>query len=314
LVKVETRQEKPMREGTAETADVKGKIFEFAWWLKKQGLANVTIKNYTVMLRLLVQNGANIFDPENVKEALANINKSNAWKYAAVNAYTAFLKMRGDTWKPPVYRRQRKLPFIPLEREIDDLIAGCGKKTATLIQLLKETGMRVGEALRLRWINIDFKRHIIMLNAPEKNGNPRVFKVSSKLTEMLNLLQKKDNRVFACTYTSAKSCLALSRRKIAQKLRNPRLLQIHFHTLRHWRATIEYHKTKDVLHVKEMLGHRKLDTTLLYIQIEEALFKESSDEFHVKVAEKTEEIKALLEVGFEYVCEKNGLMFFRKRK
>jgi len=44
------------------------------------------------------------------------------------------------------------------------------------------------------------------------------------------------------------------------------------------------------------------------------LFKESSDEFHVKVAEKTGEIKALLEVGFEYVCEKSGLMFFRKRK
>ena len=27
-----------------------------------------------------------------------------------------------------------------------------------------------------------------------------------------------------------------------------------------------------------------------------------------------EEIKKLLEVGFEYVCEKDGLMFFRKRK
>jgi hypothetical protein len=32
------------------------------------------------------------------------------------------------------------------------------------------------------------------------------------------------------------------------------------------------------------------------------------------VAEKPEEIKALLEVGFEYVCEKDELMFFRKRK
>jgi len=43
-----------------------------------------------------------------------------------------------------------------------------------------------------------------------------------------------------------------------------------------------------------MLGHRKLDTTLMYIQIEKALFKESSDEFHVKVAEKTDGIKASL--------------------
>jgi hypothetical protein len=38
------------------------------------------------------------------------------------------------------------------------------------------------------------------------------------------------------------------------------------------------------------------------------------DEFTVKVASKPEEIKALLETGFEYICEKDGLMFFRKRK
>jgi len=39
-----------------------------------------------------------------------------------------------------------------------------------------------------------------------------------------------------------------------------------------------------------------------------------NDEFNVKVAEKSDEIKALLEVGFEYVCQKDSLMFFRKRK
>jgi predicted RNA binding protein YcfA (HicA-like mRNA interferase family) len=39
-----------------------------------------------------------------------------------------------------------------------------------------------------------------------------------------------------------------------------------------------------------------------------------NDEFNVKVAEKPDEIKALLEVGFEYVCQKDSLMFFRKRK
>jgi hypothetical protein len=75
-----------------------------------------------------------------------------------------------------------------------------------------------------------------------------------------------------------------------------------------------YHQARDPLYVKEFLGHRKLDTTLLYIQIERTIYKEQSDEFTVKVAEGPEEIKSLLEVGFEYVCEKDGLMFFRKRK
>jgi len=52
----------------------------------------------------------------------------------------------------------------------------------------------------------------------------------------------------------------------------------------------------------------------LYIDLEIVLFNTGNDEFTVKVAEKPEEIKALLEVGFEYVCENDGLLFFRKRK
>jgi hypothetical protein len=75
-----------------------------------------------------------------------------------------------------------------------------------------------------------------------------------------------------------------------------------------------YHQTKDILYVKEFLGHKRVEDTLLYVQISEVIFKETTDEFTVKLASKPEEIKQLLEVGFEYVCEKDSLMFFRKRK
>jgi NAD/NADP transhydrogenase alpha subunit len=34
----------------------------------------------------------------------------------------------------------------------------------------------------------------------------------------------------------------------------------------------------------------------------------------VRVASTPEEIKSLLEAGFDYVCEKDGLLYFRKRK
>ena len=54
---------------------------------------------------------------------------------------------------------------------------------------------------------------------------------------------------------------------------------------------------------------------MLYIYLEKQLFQSVNDDsFHVRVAKTPEEIKALLEVGFEYVLEKDGLLFFRKRK
>lgn len=91
-------------------------------------------------------------------------------------------------------------------------------------------------------------------------------------------------------------------------------MKISFHTFRHWKATTLYHETKDPLYVKEFLGHKKLDITLLYIQLEKALYKTDSDEFNVKVAETKDQIVELLAVGFQYICKKDGLSFFKKRK
>ena len=73
---------------------------------------------------------------------------------------------------------------------------------------------------------------------------------------------------------------------------------------------MEYHKTKDILHVMRMLGHRSINSTLLYTQ----LVNFEGDEYDVKVAERKEEIVALLEAGFEWVGKDGGLTYFRKRK
>ena len=300
--------------GAGQDKELEGKLINFAWWLKKQGKSDKTIRNYVWMLRLLAKHGADLEDPESIKDVLARLDKGNRWKRLAINAYSAYLKMHGLSWNPPKVNIVRKLPFIPLESELDALIAGCGPKTSTLLQLLKETGMRIGEALRLTWRSVDLERRVIILNEPEKNSNPRVFKISDKLIGMLNRPPKTNERVFPLTYNGVKNTFEHSRHKLAMKLNNPRLMKITFHTFRHWKATMEYHKTKDIMHVKELLGHKNIENTMLYIQVEKALFNEDSSEFTVKVAKTPEEIQSLLEAGFEYVCEKDDLMFFKKRK
>jgi len=77
---------------------------------------------------------------------------------------------------------------------------------------------------------------------------------------------------------------------------------------------MEYHKTKDLLHVMAFLGHKSLKSTEIYITIERTIFEPTSDEFIVRVTDKPDEVKSLLEVGFEYVCQKDNLIFMRKRK
>lgn len=61
-------------------------------------------------------------------------------------------------------------------------------------------------------------------------------------------------------------------------------------------------------------ARKNIESTMVYINIEQVLFEEAAEEFHVKATSDSKEIKALLEVGFQYICEKDGIMFFRKCK
>jgi len=288
------------------------KIVEYSFWLIKQGYSKSTIEGRVKILKRLVKLGANLYDPESVKETISKQdNWSEGRKELAVEAYTSFLSMLGGKWEPPRYRRIQKLPFIPTEEELDQLIASCGKKTAAFLQLLKETGIRAGEAWRLQWTDIDFVNLNVRV-APEKGSSPRLLKITSKLASMLNSLPKKSQLVFGgYPLRGFARQYSRQRRKAAEKLGNPRLTQITFHTFRHWKATMEYHKTKDILYVMRLLGHKNIKNTLIYTQLVD--FK-NEDDYICKVASTNDEIKALIEAGFEYVCEHNGAKFFRKRK
>ena len=77
---------------------------------------------------------------------------------------------------------------------------------------------------------------------------------------------------------------------------------------------MEYHKTKDIVHVKEVLGHKSIQNTMIYINLEQTTFQEQNDEFTTRVAKSLKGARALLEAGFEYVMEMDGVKVFRKRK
>jgi len=319
LVAVETRTENQVAGATKYSGEVKSKLFEFAWWMKKQGYKQSTINKYPDVLKIMAGRQVNIFDPESVKEGIA---KQETWstnsKHLVVNIYTTFLKFLGEKWDPPKYKQVNKLPFIPTEAEIDQLIAACSRRLGTFLQLLKETGMRPGEAWSLNWFNIDTERRTVTVNDPEKGSNPRILNISSHLAARLELLPKNTEYIFRNTLTQQIRNWTINfserRKTISRKLNNPRLLKITFKTLRHFKGTTLYHKTRDILYVKETLGHKDINNTLIYIHLEAAIFKTVNDTFTVRTATTLKEAEQLLEVGFEYVTELDNVKLFRKRK
>ena len=297
--------------GDISSGDEKELIFNCAWWMKKQGLAEQTIESRTKILRILAKRGVNLHDPESVKDGIARQKWCAGRKENAVLSYTTLLKMLGKTWTPPRYRRIEKDPWIPTESEVDQLIAGSSTKVSTFLQLLKETGMRPGEAWSLKWTDINTENSTVRIT-PEKGSNPRTLKLSSRLLSMMNKLERGKIYVFNNGLLDHFAQNFRQQRKaVAWKLNNSRINQINFKTLRHFKATMEYHKTKDILHVKYLLGHKRIENTLIYTHLVDF----GNDEYVSKVAKNATEACQLVEAGFDFVCSTpDGLIVFRKRK
>jgi len=116
LVRVESRIEKQAAGATWKPADIKTKIFEYAWWMKKQGYAESTITRRSRLLKSLVQSGANLLDPESIKEAIA---KKDAWssasKILAVAAYSTYLRPSAEHGIHHNTKRSESYPSSPLK-------------------------------------------------------------------------------------------------------------------------------------------------------------------------------------------------------
>ncbi len=254
--------------------------------------------------------GVRLLEPESVKEFLAVQDWDGNMLHIAKCAYSKFTKLNNLVWTPPRIHKVRKVPFIPLEEELDQLISGTYTMMVAFLQLLKNTGIRKGEAWELEWTDIDFKASIVTLNDPEKNGVARQLKLEVKTLSMINNLPKLGEKTFTGSLAEFERTYRRNRAKLAKKLQNQRLRKISFHTFRHWKASSLYRQGWRLYDIMKFLGHRDIKTTMIYTRT--ASFK--NEEYNVEVSTSLEKDKELLETGFEYVTDRDGVKFFRKRK
>lgn len=99
------------------------------------GLQESTIQPHIRALKAISRR-TDVLNPEFVKTYLASAQLSENRKKKLCDDLTGFYRYKHTHFDRPRYRRVEKLPFIPLQSEIDQLISGVGKKTAMFLQLL----------------------------------------------------------------------------------------------------------------------------------------------------------------------------------
>jgi integrase len=250
----------------------------------RQHIREVTAKAYIDRLRRLSRIG-NLDNTEQMKNIICTYQGSEACKELLSHAYDYWVKFNKLQWKKPHFVREEKPIFIPLEKELDVLIARPRLKMSVFLQTLKETGADSGEAWKLRWKDINVEHKTLDIT-PTKNHLARTLPVSSNLVSRLLQLPRKSDRVFNCkSLDGFRAGYEAMKNNLAVEQNNPRLCEIAFRSFRHWKATTEYAKTKDILHVKWMLGHKRFENTLIYTH----LVNFGSDDYVCKTARNVNE-------------------------
>jgi len=277
---------------------------------KNSGLAESTLKSISSSFRQISKN-ADLNNPEQVKAFIANLKLSNNTKQKHANNYNYYAKINGIKWEKPYYRSERKIPLIPTTQNIDKIISASSRKYATIFTILKQTGLEGMELATMPRTQIDVDRGII--NAEGCKGhNSRSFKLKPSTADLLRtyLAKYKGNYPFPRSKIMGQMWREF-RDRLAEKLSNPQLKMIPLRNLRHYYATRLYAKTKDILLVKQRLGHKKLETTMFYTQL---IHYNEEEEYTCKTATNVKEATELIEIGFQYITEIDGIKLFRKRK
>ena len=274
--------------------------------LKASGLTEGTLRNISYTL-IRLNKLCDITKPEEVKLQVANLKVANSYKQAILKAYNYFTVINQIQWTRPKYRTERKLPTIPTKENIMKVISA-SRKYAPIFKTLMETGLMPYELSQVTQKDIDFERGI--LNATGYKGHAsRTFKLTQETTAMLKQYFAKYTKFPKSEWMS--KLWRQHRNTVAKKLQDQTIHNIRLYDLRHYYATMLYHKTRDILLVKHQMGHKKIETTLIYTQL---LHFDEENQYTCKTANNIKQATQLIENGFEYITEIDGLRLFRKRK
>lgn len=282
--------------------------------LEEKGHAKNEIKNVQWTINHLNKN-ANINEPETVEQFIKKQNCTNNYKRRLCYVYKQYCNYKKMQWNSPHYTRDSKEIRIPTHEKIQMIIADAGKILSLKIKLSLETGLRPVELQNLKVKDLDTQQKTLYPTTA-KHGAPRKLKITENLTTLIQAHINRNKRepnetIFKGNPTSYGKDFREVRNRLAKKLNDPSIHEIRLYDLRHYFGTITYQKTKDLKHTQYLMGHKHSNTTDIYIHLSD---NDAEEEYTCKVATNIKEATELIETGFQYVTEMEGLKIFKKRK
>jgi len=285
------------------------------------GVKDETIKRIGYALTRLAQK-CNLNDPietgtyiRDMEHPLTKKPMDNATKNKYANAYKKYCTENGIQWKKLYYKIPEKTPLIPTPQNVQAIIDNASEDYVCIFTIEAEIGCSPEELYQVTQKDIDREKGEISITGVKGHGSAN-YKLKPHVKEMLLrfLAKYPYEHPFPTAHTQSQMWTQF-REKASKKLNKPELLKIQLRNLRNYSGE-RFHKSlpiRDPILVMRHLRHKKLETTMHYIRAI-VLDYEEDDQWISRTSTTIEEDAKLIESGFQYVTEREGIKLFRKRK
>jgi integrase/recombinase XerD len=189
-----------------------------------------------------------------------------------IRAVNAYLKWSGSAFKIPRLKEPQKVLPTFCQADITRILTWKPKtpferRLQILLLLLADTGVRISEALNLRWSDVDWDSVLLLIRG--KGGKERRIPFSLELRRFLWKFRHEHQTVF-CTRRGTQ----LGRRDV---LRDTKRLcgklgvkapERTLHAFRHSFSVNYLRRGGSVFHLQKVLGHSSLDMTRRYANLQ----------------------------------------------
>ena len=162
------------------------------------------------------------------------------------------------------------------DSDIEKLINGATNKlTKDLITFLIYTGCRKGEALNLKWDDVDMQNDVIAIKGT-KTKYDRYIPISKPLKELLSRIEKVQDVLYVFNRNGVK--LTDFKRSFHTACKNAGLKDMHIHDLRHVFASKMVMNGTSLFITGELLGHRTTQMTKRYSHLVPSTLRKAVDD------------------------------------